>query len=66
MGDTGCSCTEAQVAAHHAVVENSEGRKSWEKFPKNPRMRKVGGVLYNYTATPRSPTFATLPFHLPP
>ena len=37
-----------------------------ERFPKNPRMRKVRGVLYNYAITPHAPTFATLPFQLPP
>ena len=36
-----------------------------ERFPKNPRMRKVGGVLYNCVVAPRNSTFATLPFHLP-
>ena len=52
--------------AHLAVAENSEKRKSQEWFPKNPRMRKGGGVLYNCAAAPRAPTFATLPFCLPP
>ena len=36
-----------------------------ERFPKNPRMQKVGGVLYNHAAAPRAPTFATSPLRLP-
>ena len=35
-------------------------------FPKTLKCERVGGVLYNCAATPRAPTFATLPFHLPP
>ena len=66
MGDTGRGCAKARVMAQLAVAENSERRPSWERFPKNPRMRKVGGVLYNYAAAPHTSTFATLPFHLPP
>ena len=66
MGDTGYSYAKAQVTAHHAIAENSEWHKSWERFPKNPRMRKGGGVIYNYAAAPRAPTFSTLPFHFPP
>ena len=66
MGDTGCSHAKAQLTAHHVVAENLEGCKSWEQFPKNPRIQKVGGVLYNCAAAPHVPTFAILPFHLPP
>ena len=65
MGNTGYSFTEAQVTVHHAVAENLEAQIV-EWFPKNPQMRKVGGVLYNCVATPRAPTFATLLLHLPP
>ena len=31
-----------------------------------PLNAKGGGVLYNCAAAPRAPTFAILPFHLPP
>ena len=37
-----------------------------ERFPKNPQMRKVEGVLYNCVAALRAPTFTTLLLHVPP
>jgi len=58
MGDMGSSCAEAQVTAQHAALENLERRKSWSGFPKTLECEKVGGVLYNYSAAPRAPTFA--------
>ena len=59
MGDMGRSCAKAQVTAHHAIAENLEWRKSWEQFPKNPRMRKVGECFI--TALPH-PALPPLPF----
>ena len=66
MGDTGRSCAKTHITAHLPVAENSKRRKSWEWFPKNPRMQKGGGVLYNYAAAPHAPTFAISPFQIHP
>ena len=66
MGDMACSCAKAQVAAHHAISENSERRKLWSGFPKTLECKEVEGVLYNYTATPHAPTFAIVSLCLPP
>ena len=65
MGDAGCSCAKAQVTAHHDVSENWERRKSWSGFPKTLECERWG-VLYNYPAALRAPTFATLLLRLPP
>ena len=65
MGDMGCSCVKAQVAAHHAISDNSERRKSWSGFPKTLECKEVG-VLYYYAAAPHAHAFPPLPFCLPP